>query len=187
MTPEFRFRCQAAGLITLTAAAFLSGCFNSSPPPPAPTTPPPGQTVTLPSQPAVPSGPPIAAPTGKVVGGGKFNKLFPSDEAGYNVVYTQEKPGFAQAFLNKNGKKVAVLSVSDIAANPEAINKYASATKKIAGYSAVGVGNNGTAVLVGNRFQVQVRTEPGAAFTPQDRETWISKFKLAELAKMGGS
>jgi hypothetical protein len=186
MTPVSRFRCQAASIMTLAVAAFLSGCFKSAPPPPAPVTPPPGQ-VNVPRPPAGPSGTPIAPPTGKVVEGGKFNKLFPADEAGYNVIYTQEKQGFAQAFLNKNKKKVAVLSVSDIVANPEAINKYASATKKVAGYPAVAVGNNGTAILVGNRYQVQVRTEPNAAFTPQDRETWLAKFKLADLARMGGN
>jgi hypothetical protein len=184
MTPGIRFHCKAASLIPLAVAVFLSGCFKSPPPPPAPVTPPPSQVI---APPPAPSGPPIAPPTGKVTSGAKFNKLFPGDEAGFNVVYTQEKDGFAQAFLNKNGKKVAVLSVSDIVANSEAINKYVSATKKIAGYPAVGVGNNGTAILVGNRFQVQVRTEPGAAFTPQDRETWLAKFKLAELAKMGGN
>ncbi len=185
MTPASRFRCQA--IMTLAVAALLSGCFKSPPPPPAPMTPPPGQVNAPPSQPAAPSGPPIAPPTGKVTEGGKFNQLFPGDEAGYDVVYTQEKQGFAQAVLNKNKKKVAVLSISDIVANPEAINKYVSATRKIAGYPAIGIGNNGTAVLIGNRFQVQVRTEPGAAFTPQDREIWLAKFKLAELAKMGGN
>jgi hypothetical protein len=183
MTPGTRFRCAVASLVPLAVAVFLSGCFKSAPPPPAPVTPPPSQVIT---PPPAPSGP-IVPPKGKVTEGGKFNKLFPGDEAGYNVVYTQEKQGFAQAFLNKNGKKVAVLSISDIVANAEAINKYVSATKKIAGYPAVGVGNNGTAILVGNRFQVQVRTEPNAAFTPQDRETWLAKFKLAELAKMGGN
>ena len=184
MTPRLHFHGRVAGLLPLAIAVFLAGCFKNPPPPPAPTTPPPTQVMASPPPPV---GTPMAPPTGKVTEGGKFNKLFPGDEAGFNVVYTQEKQGFAQAFLNKNKKKVAVLSVSDIAANPEAINKYAGAAKKVAGYPAVAVGNNGTAILVGNRFQVQVRTEPGAAFTPQDRETWLAKFKLAELARMGGN
>ena len=166
-----------------TAGLALTGCFdNNSPPPPASAPPPArvGQPGTAPGGPALP------APTGKVVEGGSFNKLFPKDEAGSNVVFSQEKKGYAQAILEQNKKKVATLNISDIAANPEAIQKYAGASKKIAGYPAVAVGSQGTAILVGNRFQVQVRSEANTSFSEQDRENWLAKFKLDELARMGG-
>jgi hypothetical protein len=121
------------------------------------------------------------------VEGGKFNKLFPGDETGYDVVYTQEKQGFAQAQLKRNGTPVADLSISDMVTNPSAINKYSSASQQISGYPTVAVGANGTATLVGSRFQVQVRTRPGQNFSAQERDQWIAKFKLAELARMGGN
>ena len=126
------------------------------------------------------TGPPSGA---KVVGGGSFNKMFPNDQGGYNRVFTQEKKGFAEAILTKGGKKVAVLSISDIAANPAAISKYQSSGKQIAGHPAAPVGSNGSAILIANRYQVQVRTfDP--SFTAEDREAWLGKFNLRGLAAL---
>jgi hypothetical protein len=76
---------------------------------------------------------------------------------------------------------VAALTVSDTDANPSARAKFKSSSKQIAGFPAAAVGTLGTAVLVGERYQVQVRSADGA-FTAADREAWLSKFKLAELA-----
>ena len=126
------------------------------------------------------SGPPAGA---KVVGGGSFNKMFPNDQDGYNRVFTQEKKGFAEALLRKGGKKVAIISISDIAANPAALSKYQSSGQQIAGYPAAPVGSQGSAILVGNRYQVQVRTmDP--SFTADDRAAWLSKFNLSGLAAL---
>ncbi|GAB4452440.1 MAG: hypothetical protein OHK0029_03350 [Armatimonadaceae bacterium] len=175
----------------IVAALLLTGCQQS------PSEPPPGNPATevgmnreapaIPPPAGVANNTPLTPPTGKPVEGGKFNKLFPADEGAYDVIYTQEKQGFAQAVLEQNKQKVAELSISDMVTNPDAINKYQNASQTIAGYPAVSVGSNGTAVLVGSRFQVQVRTRPGQNFSAQDREAWIGKFKLAELAQMGGN
>jgi hypothetical protein len=147
----------------------------------------PAQTV-----PRAPSIPPArtqaGAPPGPagVVGGSSFNKLFPaSGTDGYKLVYTQEKKGFAQAEISKGDQKAATLSISDIAANPDAVRKYQQSARKIGGYPAADVGSQGTAILVGNRFQVQVRSN-SAAFSPSDREAWLTKFKLGDLARLAG-
>ena len=123
------------------------------------------------------TGPPAGA---KVVGGGSFNKLFPNDQDGFNRVFTQEKKGFAEALLRKGGKKIALLSISDIAANPSAISKYQTSSQMIAGFPAAPVGSQGTAILVGNRYQVQARSVD-ASFTAADREAWLGKFNLSGL------
>ena len=45
---------------------------------------------------------------------GSFNKFFPADGIdGMKRIYTQEKTGFAEAKLQKDGKDMAVLSISD--------------------------------------------------------------------------
>jgi hypothetical protein len=115
--------------------------------------------------------------------GGEFNKFFPKDEGDYNVLYTQEKEGFAQARLNLNGVEVATLSVSDTAISVDALDKFKESKEEVAGYPAAAVGMLGTAILVADRFQVQVRSKD-ASFTAEDRTAWIEKFDLDGLAAL---
>lgn len=130
------------------------------------------------AQPGVPE----RAPTGKPVDGSKFNKFFPKSSDGYNVVPAQEKTGFAEYKLNKDGKNVAMLSVNDIANNPSALNKYKTSNKTIAGYPAA-VQGNGTSILVGGRYQVKVQSRD-TSFTESDREAWLQKFNLKGIAEI---
>jgi hypothetical protein len=117
------------------------------------------------------------------VGGSAFNRFFPQVESPWDIVFKQEKTGFAQASLQKDGKEVAVLSVSDTANNPEAAEKFKAASKIIGGMPAVPVGEQGTAVLVNGRFQVQVRSmDP--AIGPQEREDWLTKFDLQAIGRI---
>ncbi|WP_051036066.1 hypothetical protein [Stanieria cyanosphaera] len=115
--------------------------------------------------------------------GSSFNRFFPTPSNGYERVYTQEKKGFAEAKLKKDGKEVAVMAISDTLNNPSALAKFKSSTAKIAGYPAVTQGSNGTAVLVADRFQVKVLSRD-PAFTESDRQTWLSKFDLRGLSQL---
>jgi hypothetical protein len=152
-------------LILLLLVTLITACV-------VPANPPPGG-----SQPAeVPS---LLTP----VPGSAFNKLFPKAEGGFDLVYTQEKEGFAQAKLEKDGQEVATLSISDTATNPDAVSKYQQSREKIAGYPAVEVGNLGTGILVADRFQVQVRSKDDT-FTQSDRAAWIARFDLDGLARL---
>src|SRR5882757_7528771 len=55
-----------------------------------------------------------AQPSQQEKPGGSFNRAFPADGVGgYQRVFTQEKDGFAEAKLQKEGKDVAVLAISD--------------------------------------------------------------------------
>jgi hypothetical protein len=114
--------------------------------------------------------------------GSQFNKFFPKPIPGYERVYTQEKKGFAEAALKKDGKEVAKLSISDTSSLPAAAAKYQNSTETIAGYPAMSLGNTQTSVLVG-KYQVKVLSrDPG--FTKAEREQWISKFDLKGLSKL---
>ncbi len=115
--------------------------------------------------------------------GGSFNQFFPPSGGGYERVYTQEKKGFAEAKLKKAGKEVAVLAISDTLNNPSALKKFEKSTQKIAGYPAVSQGSQGTAVLVGDRFQVKVLSRD-PSFSQSDRQGWLEKFDLDGLAKL---
>ncbi|MDJ0732219.1 MAG: hypothetical protein QNJ33_19760 [Crocosphaera sp.] len=115
--------------------------------------------------------------------GGSFNQFFPPSGGGYERVYTQEKKGFAEAKLKKDGKEVAVLAISDTLNNPTAAKKFEKSTQTIGGYPAVSQGSTGTAVLVGDRFQVKVLSRD-SAFSEGDRQAWLEKFDLNGLSQL---
>jgi hypothetical protein len=115
--------------------------------------------------------------------GSNFNKFFPPASQGFDRVYTQEKKGFAEAKLKKEGKDVALLSISDTSSTPSAAAKYRNSTKKIGGYPAVEIGNTQTGILVGDRYQVKVISRD-PSFTPNDREDWLERFNLNGLAQL---
>ncbi|OQX24390.1 MAG: hypothetical protein BWK80_21105 [Desulfobacteraceae bacterium IS3] len=117
------------------------------------------------------------------IAGGEFNRFFPKDSGDFDVVFTQEKAGMSQAKLKKSGREVAMLTISDLSDNPSAADKFKSSSASIAGYPAASSGGKGTAVLVENRFQVQVRSQADD-FTQQDRESWLGKFDLTGLARL---
>ncbi|MEM9542468.1 MAG: hypothetical protein AAGA60_23630 [Cyanobacteria bacterium P01_E01_bin.42] len=117
----------------------------------------------------------------EAIQGAQFNKFFPKQGSGYTVVFSQEKQGFAQAKLKKDGKEVALLSVSDISSTPASAKKYASSKENIQGYPIAKQGSKGTGVLVKDRLQVKVLSRD-ASFVEGDRKDWLQKFNLSGLA-----
>ena len=114
------------------------------------------------------------------VPGDEFNKFFPESSGGLEVVFSQEKAGFAEALLEKDGTEVATLSISDTASNPSAAEKFADSSEELDGYPIVEVGSQGSAVLVADRFQVQVRSK-AEDFNQDNRRSWLSAFDLSGL------
>jgi hypothetical protein len=116
--------------------------------------------------------------------GGVFNKFFPKDEGDYKIVYTEEKTGYAEARLKKKGEPVATLSVFDTLSNKEAADKYSEAKESLGRYPLISIGKQGTAVLVADRFQVQVRSRPDSGMGADDRKEWIQKFDLKAISNL---
>ena len=119
----------------------------------------------------------------EVVDGGEFNKFFPPVSGEFDIIYTQEKAGFAQAKLEQNGAEMATFSVSDTANNPDAADKFQNAEFELAGYPLATVGSLGSAILVADRFQVQIRSKDDT-FTAGDREAWLAEFDLDGIASL---
>jgi hypothetical protein len=115
--------------------------------------------------------------------GSQFNKLFPPAGNGYQRVFTQEKKGFAEANLKKDGKVLAKMAIADTSSVPAAAAKYSNSKEQISGYPAVEIGNTQTAILVNNRYQVKVISS-SPSFTASDRKAWIQKFNLSGLARI---
>lgn len=115
--------------------------------------------------------------------GSKFNKFFPDSVRGYTIVPSQEKKGFAEYKVNKDGKTVAMLSISDTSSVPAAATKYRDSQLTIAGYPAVEQGSTATGILVNDRYQVKVLSRD-PSFTKEDRAAWLQKFNLKGLAQL---
>lgn len=124
-----------------------------------------------------------AANAPEILAGGEFNKFFPPEGEGYTRIYTQEKQGFAEAKLQRDGQELAMLAVTDTANNPSAADRYRNSNQTIAGYPAADIGSTATGVLVGDRLQVKVLSRSDD-FGPEDRAAWIEKFDLAGLESL---
>ena len=124
--------------------------------------------------------PTTAADAPPVKAGASFNAFFPADGAeGLKRTFTQEKPGFVEAKLSKEGKPIATLTISDTTTEPDAKSKFANSTDKVKGNPLVLVGKNQSAVLVKERYQVKV-TSP--ELDADARKAWLERFDLTGLA-----
>ena len=170
-TRKIRSSTRALAAILLAAVLILSACSNNQPPSRF------EQAQRLSSQKGV------EAVSDKASSGANFNQFFPSASGNYQLVFAQEKQGFAQAKLKQDGKTLASLSIFDIISNPSAAAKYEQSTEKVQGYPVVQQGSKGTSLLVDKRFQVKI-TSSDESFSPSDRLEWLQKFNLRGLAQL---
>lgn len=117
------------------------------------------------------------------VKGGELNRYFPENEGDYQIVYTQEKRGFAQAKLKQNGQELALMSISDLANNPTAAKKFQDSKEMIQNYPLVNQGSKATAVLLRDRYQVKIVSRDDS-FDESNRKQWLEKFDLEPLAQL---
>ncbi|MBK8258903.1 MAG: hypothetical protein IPK82_40370 [Polyangiaceae bacterium] len=123
----------------------------------------------------------VSAAAAPKVEGAKLNAFFPADGTdGMSRVFSQEKDGFVEAKLKKDGQDVATLSISDASADEGVKSKFASASDKVGDHPLVTVGKNQSAVLVANKYQVKVSSQ---TLDPDARKALLSKFDLAGLSK----
>jgi len=117
------------------------------------------------------------------VSGGELNRYFPKNKGAYKVIYTQEKTGLAQAKLKRDGQELALMSISDIANNPTAIDKFKDDTEMIQNYPVIEQGSKATAMLVNNRFQIKIISRSDL-MKETDRKQWLKQFDLNHLAQI---
>ncbi len=116
--------------------------------------------------------------------GATFNQFFPSAR-GYDVIPAQEKKGFAEYKVTKDGKTLAMLSISDTLNVPGSAAKYQASISKVGNYPSVEQGTTATGILVNDRYQVKVLSRD-PDFVQADRVAWLQKFDLQGLAKLKG-
>ena len=83
-----------------------------------------GALLVLPFRDWLPGGTVADIPTAQVVNGSDFNRLFPAPEAGQQIVFTQEKRGFAEARLKQGDELLGLLAISDTTTAPAARSKF---------------------------------------------------------------
>ena len=115
--------------------------------------------------------------------GSQFNQFFPASEGDFKVVPSQEKKGFAEYKLKRDGDTLAMLTINDTISLPAAAKKYEDATESLAGFPLVQQGTTATGLLVNGRYQVKVLSRSDG-FTASDRTTWLEKFDLDGLAEL---
>lgn len=126
--------------------------------------------------------PAVASVSDAAIEGSRLNTYFPSSSDAGEVVFKQEKTGFAQALVTVDGEPLVTLSISDTRNNPSARDKFADATETAGGFPLVTVGSKSSAVLVADRFQVQVRAE-AEGVDPATRAAWLERFDLGGLSQ----
>jgi hypothetical protein len=97
-----------------------------------------------------------SASAGPISAAGTLNKYFPADGAnGYKRIFAADKAGYAEAKLQKDGKDVATISIND-GVKPFARAKFDESTEKLEGFPLMKMGENQSALLVKDRYQVKV-------------------------------
>lgn len=131
---------------------------------------------------AAQSATPIVTASAPPQAGGALNKFFLPDKTdGYDRTFTQEKDGFAEAKLKKDGKEVAVASIADTRTNDDAKKKFDGVTEKVGRFPVVKVGNNQSSVLVADRYQVKISSQ---TLDHDARKALLAKFDLDGLSKL---
>ena len=120
---------------------------------------------------------------GEPLPGSEFNKFFPVQSATFDTVAKQEKSGFSQYSLQREGDEIGQLSITDLRSNPEAAKKFETPDMRIANYPAKRDGSKGTTLLVAGRFQVKIRS-PEGQLNEQDRVSWLQKFDLKGVGSL---
>ncbi|MEI6032139.1 MAG: hypothetical protein WCQ20_13410 [Synechococcaceae cyanobacterium ELA739] len=137
----------------------------------------------LPFRSWLPGGTVADVATAEVVNGSAFNRLFPKPEPGEQLVFTQEKRGFSEARLKQGDTTKALLAISDTTTAPAARSKFDGSSEQLRGWPLVEQGNQASALLVAERFQVKVIGQ-GPGLDAGQRHELIGAFDLDGLAAL---
>jgi hypothetical protein len=154
------------------SSALATACSKKSPPTP---------TATVDA--AAPVATVTVAPDAGTGEGGATAMLkdyFPQDGAGgyKRVIHSTTRDGYVEAALEKDGKEVAILSISDAERMAYVKAKFESATEKLQGYPLLTSGKDLSTILVKDRFQIKVLSK---TLDADARKAILATFDLKGL------
>jgi hypothetical protein len=110
---------------------------------------------------------------------GFLTKFFPKDgDGGYKRVLSGEKQGYAEAKLEKDGKEVALVSITDATRLAYTKQRFETSTEKIGDLPVLRVNDEETSALVNNRFYVKVYS---TKLDHEARKAILASFDLKSL------
>jgi hypothetical protein len=154
-------------------STLATGCKKPPPPTETPDAAAPAVTVTIASGPADGGGIASGIPTAPL------KDYFPQDGAGgFKRVIRANRAGHAEASLEKDGKEVAVLSITDAERLAYARAKFDNATEKLQGFPLLVTGKELSTVLVRDRFEIKVLSK---TLDADARKAILATFDLKGL------
>ena len=104
---------------------------------------------------------------------------FPLDAAGgFKRVIRANRVGYAEASLEKDGKEVAVLSISDAERLAYVKARFENATDKVDGFPLLTSGKDLSTILVRDRFEIKVLSK---TLDASARKAILASFDLKGL------
>ena len=123
------------------------------------------------------------AAVAKMVGGEKFKGFFPAADMD-GATTKLEKPakeGFFEVSYKKDKDEVAVMVITDTVGEPRVKDDYKGVKDTAGGYPLKTSGYFKSAILVGDRYQVQITSQ---RLKPDRRKAWLEKVDLKGLAAL---
>lgn len=118
-----------------------------------------------------------------LVHGDKLNPFFPKEAPfGTKLIFIDEKWGYSSAYFMQEKDIIAVMSILDSNSYLLAKSKFVNTEEKLFDYPLVYKGSNSQAVLVNNRFQINI-THLKKDFQMDPKE-WLLKFDTEGLMKI---
>ena len=110
---------------------------------------------------------------------GALTKFFPKDgDGGFKRVISGEKEGYVEAKLEKDGKEVAIVSITDAERLAYTKARFDGATEHLGEVPVVKVGDTQSLALVKQRFQVKVFSH---TLDHEARKAILASFDLKGL------
>jgi hypothetical protein len=160
--------------VLVLSSTLATACSKKTNPTPAPTASASGPFVTVTTTPpdagAADASAPLAA----------LKNYFPPDGAGgyRRVIQSTARDGYAEAALEKDGKEIAVLSISDAERMAYVKAKFENATEKLDGCPLLTSGKDLSTILVKDRFQLKVLSK---TLDAEQRKAILAMFDLKGL------
>jgi hypothetical protein len=119
----------------------------------------------------------------KAVDGAAFKPFFPAAglDGTTDKVERAPKGGVMEVVYKKGKDEVATVVISDTTTDPRVRDDYKGAAEKVAGYPLKTSGYAKSAVLVADRYQVQIASQRVKA---DGRKAWLEKVDLKGLAAL---
>ena len=108
-----------------------------------------------------------------------LKEYFPLDGAGgYKRVIRANRVGYVEASLEKDGKEIAILSISDAERLAYVKARFENATEKVDGFPLLSSGQDLSTILVRDRFEIKVLSK---TLDASARKAVLASFDLKRL------